>query len=184
MIAYSKRRASTAEESMRFIQSQEWGLLILDEVYFPCNKLSVAYSTCQNVPFSSKNSALPLQTRTLTTTLLRKDNKITDLNFLISLKLYEANWTDLQKVKLTSRCSKLQAGHIAKVQCAEVRCPMPGNSYAAYLQAPTARRQRLAVMNQQKFRACKFPIKFHERRRDKVRPSAFDICRLLFSQTT
>ena len=45
----------------------------------------------------------------LTATLVREDDKITDLNFLIGPKIYEANWMELQK-----------AGHIARVQCAEV----------------------------------------------------------------
>jgi DNA excision repair protein ERCC-3 len=45
----------------------------------------------------------------LTATLVREDDKITDLNFLIGPKLYEANWMELQNL-----------GHIAKVQCAEV----------------------------------------------------------------
>ncbi|GKB72252.1 hypothetical protein Tco_0933664 [Tanacetum coccineum] len=49
----------------------------------------------------------------LTATLVREDEKITDLNFLIGHKLYEANWLDLVK-----------GGYIANVQCAEVRCPM------------------------------------------------------------
>ena len=45
----------------------------------------------------------------LTATLVREDDKITDLNFLIGPKLYEANWLELQK-----------SNYIAKVQCAEV----------------------------------------------------------------
>ena len=45
----------------------------------------------------------------LTATLLREDDKIADLNFLIGPKLYEANWIELQR-----------AGFIARVQCAEV----------------------------------------------------------------
>ncbi len=45
----------------------------------------------------------------LTATLVREDDKIEDLNFLIGPKLYEANWMELQN-----------AGYIAKVQCAEV----------------------------------------------------------------
>ncbi len=44
---------------------------------------------------------------------MREDDRITDLNFLIGPKLYEANWLDLTR-----------AGHIANVQCAEVWCPM------------------------------------------------------------
>ena len=49
----------------------------------------------------------------LTATLVREDELISDLNFLIGPKLYEANWLDLTR-----------AGHIANVQCLEVWCPM------------------------------------------------------------
>lgn len=49
----------------------------------------------------------------LTATLVREDERIADLNFLIGPKLYEANWLDLTR-----------AGHIANVQCAEVWCHM------------------------------------------------------------
>lgn len=45
----------------------------------------------------------------LTATLVREDDKIADLNFLIGPKLYEANWMELQNL-----------GYIARVQCAEV----------------------------------------------------------------
>ena len=45
----------------------------------------------------------------LTATLVREDDKIQDLNFLIGPKLYEANWMELQN-----------SGFIARVQCAEV----------------------------------------------------------------
>lgn len=45
----------------------------------------------------------------LTATLVREDDKIADLNFLIGPKLYEANWMELQN-----------SGFIARVQCAEV----------------------------------------------------------------
>lgn len=46
----------------------------------------------------------------LTATLVREDELIDDLFFLIGPKLYEANWLDLQN-----------AGYIATVQCVEVR---------------------------------------------------------------
>lgn len=53
----------------------------------------------------------------LTATLVREDDKIADLNFLIGPKLYEANWMELQN-----------QGYIARVQCAEVSlssvCPV------------------------------------------------------------
>lgn len=50
----------------------------------------------------------------LTATLVREDDKIVDLNFLIGPKLYEANWMELQN-----------NGYIAKVQCAEVAGSFP-----------------------------------------------------------
>ena len=46
----------------------------------------------------------------LTATLVREDDLIEDLNFLIGPKLYEANWMDLT-----------QQGHLARVQCVEAR---------------------------------------------------------------
>ena len=46
----------------------------------------------------------------LTATLVREDNLVDDLFYLIGPKLYEANWLDLQT-----------AGYIATVQCVEVR---------------------------------------------------------------
>lgn len=49
----------------------------------------------------------------LTATLVREDDKIVDLNFLIGPKLFEANWMELQN-----------NGYIAKVQCAEVSLGM------------------------------------------------------------
>ncbi|RCN28029.1 DNA repair helicase rad25 [Ancylostoma caninum] len=150
MVAYAGKRTYAAEEAMKFIESQEWGLLLLDEVHtIPAKMfrrvLTIVQAHCK---------------LGLTATLVREDDKITDLNFLIGPKIYEANWMELQK-----------AGHIAKVQCAEVWCPMTSEFYAYYLRAQIARRLLLAVMNPNKFRICQFLIKFHERRNDKARCS-------------
>lgn len=73
--------------------------------------------TCQNcqTPYISQVTTL-LQSHCklgLTATLVREDTRITDLNFLIGPKLYDADWLDLSR-----------AGYIANVQCAEVWCPM------------------------------------------------------------
>ncbi|CAB0018122.1 unnamed protein product [Nesidiocoris tenuis] len=65
----------------------------------------------------------------LTATLLREDDKIADLNFLIGPKLYEANWLELQS-----------KNYIAKVQCAEVWCPMTADFYREYLHCKTCRK--------------------------------------------
>lgn len=93
----------------------------------------------------------------LTATLVREDDKITDLNFLIGPKIYEANWMELQK-----------AGHIAKVQCAEVWCPMTAEFFSYYLKSSIGRKLLLAVMNPNKYRMCQYLIRYHERRNDKV----------------
>ncbi|XP_052597751.1 general transcription and DNA repair factor IIH helicase subunit XPB isoform X2 [Peromyscus californicus insignis] len=93
----------------------------------------------------------------LTATLVREDDKIVDLNFLIGPKLYEANWMELQN-----------NGYIAKVQCAEVWCPMSPEFYREYVAIKTKKRILLYTMNPNKFRACQFLIKFHERRNDKI----------------
>ena len=58
------------------------------------------------VPYAAVNAHCKLG---LTATLVREDDKIQDLNFLIGPKLYEANWMELQN-----------SGYIARVQCAEV----------------------------------------------------------------
>lgn len=65
----------------------------------------------------------------LTATLVREDDKIADLNFLIGPKLYEANWLELQK-----------RGFIARVQCAEVWCPMSPEFYREYLACKSAKK--------------------------------------------
>lgn len=93
----------------------------------------------------------------LTATLLREDEKIEDLNFLIGPKLYEANWMELS-----------QQGHIARVQCAEVWCPMTEEFYKEYMNESSRKRALLYVMNPRKFQACQFLIDYHEKRGDKV----------------
>ncbi len=113
----------------------------------------------------------------LTATLVREDELIDDLFFLIGPKLYEANWLDLQA-----------AGYIATVQCVEVRksmkrneahdaggfshrtncrsltaffffclqvwCDMTAEFYNAYLRSTLNKQLLLYVMNPNKFRAC------------------------------
>lgn len=93
----------------------------------------------------------------LTATLLREDDKIADLNFLIGPKLYEANWLELQK-----------KGFIARVQCAEVWCPMTPEFYREYLVTKTSKKMLLYVMNPSKFRNCQYLIHYHEKRGDKT----------------
>jgi DNA excision repair protein ERCC-3 len=147
MVAYTQKRAWDSQQMMNFLQQQEWGLMILDEV--------------QTIPADKFRRTLAVvQAHTklgLTATLVREDDKIQDLNFLIGPKLYEANWMELQN-----------NGFIAKVQCAEVWCPMTPEFYSEYLKIRTRRKKLLYVMNPNKFRACQFLMKHHEQRNDKI----------------
>ena len=53
---------------------------------------------------------------------MREDVRITQLNYLIGPKLYEANWLDLTR-----------QGYLANVQCIEVWCEMTPEFYTEYL---------------------------------------------------
>nr|XP_014333277.1 PREDICTED: TFIIH basal transcription factor complex helicase XPB subunit [Bos mutus] len=147
MLGHTTKRSWEAERVMEWLKTQEWGLMILDEVHtIPAKMfrrvLTIVQAHCK---------------LGLTATLVREDDKIVDLNFLIGPKLYEANWMELQN-----------SGYIAKVQCAEVWCPMSPEFYREYVAIKTKKRILLYTMNPNKFRACQFLIKFHERRNDKI----------------
>ncbi len=147
MITHTQRRSWEAEQTMKWIQEQEWGIMVLDEVHTIPAKMFRRVLT--QVQAHCKLG--------LTATLVREDDKIADLNFLIGPKLYEANWLELQ-----------QAGFIARVQCAEVWCEMSPEFYREYLTIASMRKMLLCVMNPHKFRAAQFLIDYHERRNDKI----------------
>ncbi|PXF45241.1 TFIIH basal transcription factor complex helicase repB subunit [Gracilariopsis chorda] len=147
MISHSGRRAAESERMLNELKQKEWGLLLLDEVHVvPANVfrkvIGVIKAHCK---------------LGLTATLLREDEKIGDINFLIGPKLYEANWLDLQR-----------DNYLATVQCAEVWCPMTKEFYREYLASHPARRKLLYAMNPNKFRMCQYLVNFHEQRGDKV----------------
>lgn len=147
MISHSGRRAAESERMLNELKQKEWGLLLLDEVHVvPANVfrkvIGVIKAHCK---------------LGLTATLLREDEKIGDINFLIGPKLYEANWLDLQR-----------DNYLATVQCAEVWCPMTKEFYREYLNASAKRKKLLYGMNPNKFRMCQYLVKFHEERGDKI----------------
>ena len=112
MVCFGGKRSRDSAKIMEEISKREWGLLILDEVHVvPAHMfrkvLTVIHAHCK---------------LGLTATLVREDERIGDLNFLIGPKLYEANWMDLRK-----------GGYIANVQCVEVWCPMTPEFYREYL---------------------------------------------------
>ncbi|CAN4122252.1 unnamed protein product [Withania somnifera] len=149
MVAFGGKRSQESEKLIEQIRYREWGLLLLDEVH-----VVPAHMFRKVISLTKSHCKLGL-----TATLVREDERITDLNFLIGPKLYEANWSDLA-----------QGGFIANVQCAEVWCPMTEEFFSKYLKQENQRtRQALYVMNPNKFRACEFLIRFHEQQRaDKI----------------
>ncbi|ODV82138.1 DNA helicase [Suhomyces tanzawaensis NRRL Y-17324] len=147
MVANTRNRSHDSQKVMDFLRSREWGFIILDEVHVvPAAMFRRVVTTI------AAHAKLGL-----TATLVREDDKIEDLNFLIGPKLYEANWMDLA-----------QKGHIANVQCAEVWCPMTSEFYQEYLRESARKRMLLYIMNPTKFQACQFLIHYHEKRGDKI----------------
>jgi len=148
MISHSGPRGQQAQTSMQKISRREWGLLVLDEVH-------VVPATL----FRQVLSLVPAHCKLgLTATLVREDDKIGELNYLIGPKLYEANWLDLQR-----------AGHLASVQCCEVWCPMTPLFYSEYLRtSDAAKHQMLYAMNPVKMQSCQRLIEYHEKENDKI----------------
>ncbi|KAK6456509.1 DNA helicase [Scheffersomyces xylosifermentans] len=147
MVANTRNRSHDSQKVMDFLRGREWGFIILDEVHVvPAAMFRRVVTTI------AAHAKLGL-----TATLVREDDKIHDLNFLIGPKLYEANWMDLA-----------QKGHIANVQCAEVWCPMTSEFYQEYLRESARKRMLLYIMNPTKFQACQFLIHYHEKRGDKI----------------
>ena len=85
MISYGGKRSDKSKQVMDIIKSREWGLLLMDEVHVVPAKM-----------FRRVISSVKAHCRLgLTATLVREDDLIGDLHFLIGPKLYEANWMDL-----------------------------------------------------------------------------------------
>ncbi|RUP09025.1 component of the holoenzyme form of RNA polymerase transcription factor [Jimgerdemannia flammicorona] len=173
MVANKRKRSHEAQKMMEFLESREWGFLLLDEVHVvPANMFRTVVTTIAAHAKLGLTGRPRQQVGTaakLIPTLVREDEKINDLNFLIGPKLYEANWMDL-----ASR------GHIAnvqpdnelfpfnRIQCAEVWCPMTPEFYREYLRENSRKRTLLYVMNPKKFQACQYLIRYHEERGDKI----------------
>ncbi|GAA5917090.1 hypothetical protein JCM6882_009492 [Rhodosporidiobolus microsporus] len=147
MVANRQKRSHDSQKMMDFLTSREWGFILLDEVH-----------VVPAAMFRRVVTKIKAHTKLgLTATLVREDDKIDDLNFLIGPKLYEANWMDLA-----------ENGHIAKVQCAEVWCDMTPEFYREYLRENARKKMLLYCMNPKKFQACQFLIQYHENRGDKI----------------
>ncbi|CAM9461574.1 unnamed protein product [Discosporangium mesarthrocarpum] len=153
MISFAGQRSEIAKRIIESVTQKEWGFMLLDEVHVvPAKMFRKVLSVC--------NAHCKLG---LTATLVREDDLISDLNFLIGPKLYEANWMDLTQAGYAS-------GYLANVQCVEAWCPMTAEFYSEYLKDGVNSRQRqlLYVMNPNKFRTCEYLVRTHMQRNDKI----------------
>jgi DNA excision repair protein ERCC-3 len=168
MICHSGKRSESAEVMMRSVTNREWGLMLLDEVH-------VAPADMFQKVLQIVNAHCKLG---LTATLVREDNKIKDLSFLVGPKLHEANWIDLTNQQ-----------YLARAQCVEVWCPMTKEFYAEYIRCGMNQHSRtqklLYLLNPRKFRVCEYLVKYHVKRGDKIiifsddLPALFLYCSLL-----
>ncbi|TPX45403.1 hypothetical protein SeMB42_g04011 [Synchytrium endobioticum] len=147
MLSNTGERAAKTLEVLDFINAREWGLVILDEVHVIPAKVFRRVLTI--VAAHAKLG--------LTATLVREDDKIQDLNFLIGPKLYEADWLEL-----------MDAGHIARVECTEVWCPMPSAFYDLYMKSSHAMKRLISVVHPGKFNVCQWLIRWRESLGDRI----------------
>jgi DNA excision repair protein ERCC-3 len=149
MFSHSLEHMSRASSAvLQQVKDLEWGLLIVDEVQvMPARTFRQVATTVR------AHCKLGL-----TATLVREDDLIEDLQYLIGPKLYEANWQDLE-----------DNGYIAKVQCVEVWCEMSQLFWSAYLSTTSGFIQRsLYTANPRKLTACEYLVRLHEQRGDKI----------------
>lgn len=166
MVSHGGPRSREGQKMIDRMQQREWGLMILDEVH-----VASADHFQRVVDLVNAHCKLGLSA-----TLVREDNRIQDLAFIVGPKLYEANWIDLTN-----------QGYLARVQCTEVWCPMTKEFYTKYIEygagaggvnssgnngAPSARDSRLQrllyTLNPTKFRVCEYLVKYHSQRGDKI----------------
>lgn len=150
MMGFTGKRGADAELILSQVQQLEWGLMVVDEVQvMPARTFRTVATTVK------AHCCLGL-----TATLVREDNLIYDLHWLIGPKLYEASWQQLQ-----------EDGYIARVRCVEVWCEMSEPFFAEYLKAVDGKdahlRRALWTCNPNKLKVCEYLIRFHEQRGDK-----------------
>jgi DNA excision repair protein ERCC-3 len=144
MISCKKKRNPKIQEYLDILQKKiDWGLMIIDEVQL------LPAETFSEIVKTKYKSHCKLG---LTATLVREDDKIKDLHFLIGPKHYEANWLDLQK-----------EGFLARVKCTEIWCEMHPKFYEIYLTNPNLEKKKvLYVSNPIKYLATLILLEKHK----------------------
>ncbi|TMV46075.1 helicase [Paenibacillus mesophilus] len=120
-----RHRKEDGFSHMSLFSERDWGLIVYDEVHL--------------LPAPVFRATADIQaTRRLglTATLVREDGREEDVFSLVGPKLFEAGWKDLE-----------HKGWVARVQCMEVRVPLPDEVREAYSQAEARHKQRIAGEN-------------------------------------
>lgn len=157
MLVDSKNRTAESKKMNTFIDTTEWGLIILDEVHcVPANNFAKAI--------------LKIKAKVrlgLTATMLREDERIGDLETLVGPTLYHAKWKELA-----------DKGYIAKVICTQVESDMTPQIKSTHEKVQVQGngllgqghhlKSLLAILNPKKMQICQRLIQFHEAKGDKV----------------
>ena len=144
MISSNKKRNEEVQKALDILEKVDWGLMIIDEVQL------LPAGTFSNIIKNKYKSHCKLG---LTATLVREDNKIEDLHYLIGPKHYEANWLDLQK-----------DGFLARVKCTEIWSEMHPIFYEKYLsnKINMEKKKVLYVSNPTKYLATLMLLEKHK----------------------
>lgn len=149
MLTAKSKRSEEGQKVIDQITGRDWGILVMDEVQ------EAAAETFRNV-----TDMVRAHTRLgLTATMVREDEKINDLKYLVGPKLYEANWIELA-----------ESGYLARVKCFEILVPMSFEFYRKYLslEKQAFKRDVLAASNPNKIDVLESLLQFHEARGDKI----------------
>jgi DNA excision repair protein ERCC-3 len=125
---------------MQIFKSQDWGLIIYDEVHL------------LPAPVFSMTAEVQARRRLgLTATLIREDGREGDVFSLIGPKRYDLPWKDLEG-----------QGWIATAVCSEVRARLPEDERMAYALAEERERFRIAAENPVKRLLVQKIIELHD----------------------
>jgi len=128
------RRSNSEQRHIDILTSQQWGLIIYDEVHIlpaPIFRLTTAIQGKRRLG--------------LTATLVREDNQEGEVFSLIGPKIYEYGWKTLEA-----------EGWIARAQCYEIRVPLSPEDFETYLKSSHRARFRIASENRNKIAAVAY----------------------------
>lgn len=127
ILTYRKRQSNEFPHFEVFSQNS-WGLIVYDEVHLlpaPIFKIAADMQATRRLG--------------LTATLIREDNKETDVFALIGPKKFDVPWKILEK-----------EGWIATARCTEIKVPLPASEKMAYAVAANRDKINLAACNPKK----------------------------------